>query len=75
MGAHACYFFAPERLGAEAFAVIRYTQTAAMFSIDPTVCVLFPDDPDPVQSSAITDAVAIFSTRADAERFAASLTP
>jgi hypothetical protein len=72
LGAHACqtWSFSEPPLPNGSFGVVRFTETAALFSTPEGACVAFPGGRggEPLRSSAIVEAVAAFSSRDAAER-------
>lgn len=62
LGAHACRTWTTPPTAP--FAVMRYSQTAALFRIPDGACI------EPLTSDVQVKAVALFATRADAEAFA-----
>ena len=62
LGAHACQTWTTPPTAP--FAVMRYSQTAALFHIRDGVCI------EPLTSDVQVKAVALFATRAEAEAFA-----
>ncbi|MEO7330123.1 MAG: hypothetical protein ABI193_16230 [Minicystis sp.] len=73
LGQHACEFtdavFGPGIL----YGVVLYRQTAALFQLSAEVCVGFPGEPPGLQTSLITDAIALFETLPEARAFASAL--
>lgn len=74
LGGHGCQFFDDALVGAPAvFGVLRASQTAALFQIEPGICVGFPGQSDGVASDSKVLAVALFETEEDARQFAAAI--
>jgi hypothetical protein len=73
LGGHGCEFFDDTFGPGLVYGVVRYAQTAALFQTPEGVCVSWPGEPEPVQSSSSTFAIAVFETLGGAQSFAASL--
>ena len=71
LGNHGCNFLASGLVGsATTFGVLRYRQTAALFTIPAGVCVSFPGEPDGFSSDSRVEALAVFPTLEAAKLFA-----
>lgn len=74
LGAHGCRFFEDElRTDEPRYGLARISFTAALFTIDPNVCVSFPGSVEGPSSSLKVRTVAVFRSRSEAERFSASI--
>lgn len=72
LGAHACYFFAPElQDGALHPGVARTRQTAALFETTEGACISFPGEEGSLTSDLVVEAIAVFARMDDASAFAA----
>ena len=73
LGAHACFFLPQPPPSNLPYGVLRYNITAAFFQVSPDVCIGIPGQPPGLGTGDKTEAVALFTTLADARQFAASL--
>lgn len=71
LGGHACYFLPSPLQMTEAFGVLRYGITAALFELPSALCLGFPAEPWGVQSSLTAEAIAVLSTLEEAKALAA----
>lgn len=70
LGAHACYFFAPDLVGQRGAGLARVTQTAGLDTTSADACVTFPSETSGVTSDVRVTAIAVFETVDDARTFA-----
>lgn len=74
LGEHGCFFFDDALATTSAgFGVLLASQTAAVFQIAPGICIGFPGASEGVWSDSKVEGLALFSTREDAEAFAATV--
>jgi hypothetical protein len=74
LGEHACYFFDFSLVdGVFRYGVVRFSQTAALFHIDPYVCIGWPGEPPGLTSDSQVRAVGVFASLDDAQTFASAI--